>query len=304
MGHKSKRFKKTTDVQIQITDFKSSFKHFKRRDPPPDFDKVVDLQDAKFNQCFGKVLSQQSDLVIENANDVTQWSINKLLSNPGITIIQNVFSSSHLKYWASRCIKDFSGKSYKRNIDHPDLNLKIENWFDAASSAEPGVVDKLRWATLGYHHDWDTKVYSEDDRGKFPDDLANLSAGIVKALGGDTLYRAEAAIVNYYPANSCLSGHTDHSEINLGAPLVSISLGLPAIFLIGGPSLDTVPSPLLLRSGDVLVMEREARLCYHAVPRILPREANTEETGTSTSEKFIETYLSSHRINMNIRQVH
>ena len=80
--------------------------------------------------------------------------------------------------------------------------------FDAASSAEPGVVDKLRWATLGYHHDWDTKVYSEDDRGEFPDDLANLSAGIVKALGGDTLYRAEAAIVNYYPANSCLSGET------------------------------------------------------------------------------------------------
>ena len=105
MGHKSKRFKKTTDVQIQITDFKSSFKHFKRRDPAPDFDKVVDLQDVKFNQCFGKALSQQSDLVIENANDVTQWSINKLLSNPGITIIQNVFSSSHLKYWASRCIK-------------------------------------------------------------------------------------------------------------------------------------------------------------------------------------------------------
>ena len=42
-------------------------------------------------------------------------------------------------------------------------------------------------------------------------------------------------------------GHTDHSEVNLGAPLVSISLGLPAIFLIGGPGLDTVPCPLLLR---------------------------------------------------------
>ena len=105
MGHKSKRFKKTTDVQIQITDFKSSFKYFKRRDPPPDFDRVVDLQNVRFNQCFEKILPQQSDLVIENANDVTQWSINKLLSNPGITIIQNVFSSSHLKYWASRCIK-------------------------------------------------------------------------------------------------------------------------------------------------------------------------------------------------------
>ena len=43
------------------------------------------------------------------------------------------------------------------------------------------------------------------------------------------------------------------------------------------------------RSGDVLVMEREARLCYHAVPRILPREGDKEEIGTSSpEEKFIE----------------
>ena len=154
-------------------------------------------------------------------------------------------------------------------------SLMLVSRFDVASSGEPGVVDKLRWATLGYHHDWDTKVYSEDDRGEFPADLASLSAGIVKALGGDTLYKAEAAIVNYYPANSCLSGetlvtsdqwlrsslpgHTDHSEINLGAPLVSISLGLPAIFLIGGPSLDTVPSPLLLRW---LVMAHEGQMSH------------------------------------------
>lgn len=78
--------------------------------------------------------------------------------------------------------------------------------FDVASSGEPGVVDKLRWATLGYHHDWNTKVYSEDNRGDFPLDLANLSAGIVRAIGGDTHYRAEAAIINYYTVNSSLSG--------------------------------------------------------------------------------------------------
>ena len=69
-----------------------------------------------------------------------------------------------------------------------------------------------------------------------------------------------------------LPGHTGHSEHNLSAPLLSISFGLPAIFLIGGASLSSVPAALILRSGDVLVMEREARLAYHAVPRILERE--------------------------------
>ena len=139
-------------------------------------------------------------------------------------------------------------------------------------------MDKLRWATLGYHHDWDTKVYSENNRGEFPSDLASLSAGIVKALGGDQQYRAEAAIINYYPVNSSLSGtlwplsvcesltslppgHTDHSEVNLEAPLVSISLGLPAIFLIGGPSLDTVPCPLLLRWPGWWLIWHVTRLC-------------------------------------------
>ena len=132
--------------------------------------------------------------------------------------------------------QDFSGKNYKRNIDHPDLNLNIENWyvdwpnfltmskvfvlrFNAASSGEPGVVDKLRWATLGYHHDWDTKVYSEDNKGEFPADLATLSAGIVKALGGDEQYRAEAAIVNYYPVNSSLSGTLWVTDVCIFDPL-------------------------------------------------------------------------------------
>ena len=80
-----------------------------------------------------------------------------------------------------------------------------------------------------------------------------------------------------YPLYPLYPGHTDHSEENLSAPLLSISLGQPAIFLIGGSSLATVPSALLLRSGDVLLMERESRLAYHAVPRILAEPAPREQ---------------------------
>ena len=108
------------------------------------------------------------------------------------------------------------------------------------------------------------KVYSETNRGEFPDDLADISRRISSVIGYSN-YKAEAAIVNYYPLSGNLSGcckrilsnihystwqpigHTDHSEHNLAAPLISISLGLPAIFLIGDKTLDTVPCPLLLR---------------------------------------------------------
>ena len=81
-------------------------------------------------------------------------------------------------------------------------------------------------------------------------------------------------------------GHTDHSEENLSAPLLSISLGQPAIFLIGDSSLATVPTALLLRSGDVLMMERESRLAYHAVPRILAGPVATEQHQDFTQETF------------------
>ena len=82
------------------------------------------------------------------------------------------------------------------------------------------------------------------------------------------------------------AGHTDHSEENLRAPLLSISLGQPAIFLIGGSSLATVPTAVLLRSGDVLLMERESRLAYHAVPRILVGPAGTEQHQDFVEETF------------------
>jgi len=47
-------------------------------------------------------------------------------------------------------------------------------------------------------------------------------------------YSLQAAIINYYHVGSTLCPHTDHSERFLGAPLVSISFGLPAVFLMGG----------------------------------------------------------------------
>ncbi len=49
---------------------------------------------------------------------------------------------------------------------------------------------------------------------------------------------------------------------------------------------------MLSRSGDVLVMERQARLCYHAVPRILSGKASTDKAEEarerSADQRFIE----------------
>ena len=123
-----------------------------------------------------------------------------------------------------------------------------------------------------------------------------MASDVAKVLGW-TGYNAEAAIVNYYPTSATLNPHTDHSEKNLSAPLISISLGLSAVFLIGGTTLVEPPTPILLRSGDVLVMAGESRMAYHALPKVLPA------TWEGLSDGRVGAYLENHRININVRQV-
>ncbi|XP_013191547.1 nucleic acid dioxygenase ALKBH1 isoform X2 [Amyelois transitella] len=240
------------------------------------------------------------------------------------------FDALGQRYWIRKCLEEYPRKPNKTNID---IEVMLEDWWKACFEGDKcnkKLLKKLRWTTLGYHHNWDTKEYSEDNRGAFPSDLAQL-CDVVATYLGYTDFRAEAAIVNYYHMNSTLSAHTDHSEVNLDAPLFSFSFGQSAIFLIGGKDKTTEPSAVLLQSGDILVMSKEARLCYHAVPKILSAKTSTwnkdvQKIYTKTKPKFkyineiehiesmnrnyndenwflFDDYVQESRINVNIRQV-
>jgi len=173
--------------------------------------------------------------------------------------------------------KSFPSGGTEPCADETRTGEELSTWWQRVKEHRDGLGSQLcrglRWATLGYHHDWDTKVYSEAHRSPLPPELASLCAFFTRQLTLHFVdiartFMAEAAIVNYYPAGATLSPHTDHSEHNKGAPLLSISFGQPCVFLIGGPSKATAPSAILLRSGDLLVMGGGARLCYHAVPLV------------------------------------
>ena len=69
----------------------------------------------------------------------------------------------------------------------------------------------LRWTTLGYHHNWDSKKYDEKKTGSVPDILNELAELIQKLTKNDS-FKAEASICNYYPAGIGTIGiHTDNS---------------------------------------------------------------------------------------------
>ena len=85
------------------------------------------------------------------------------------------------------------------------------------------------------------------------------------AAAGFEGFVPDACLINRYTPGTRLSLHQDKDESDLGAPIVSVSLGLPAVFLFGGVERSERPRRLRLEHGDVAVWGGPARLAYHGV---------------------------------------
>jgi alkylated DNA repair protein (DNA oxidative demethylase) len=75
----------------------------------------------------------------------------------------------------------------------------------------------------------------------------------------------DACLVNRYLPGTRLSLHQDRNERDLAQPIVSVSLGLPAVFQFGGPTRNDRPRRVPLAHGDVVVWGGPARLHFHGV---------------------------------------
>ncbi|MPN16787.1 Alpha-ketoglutarate-dependent dioxygenase AlkB [bioreactor metagenome] len=75
----------------------------------------------------------------------------------------------------------------------------------------------------------------------------------------------DACLLNRYAPGARLSLHQDRDERDFGAPIISISLGLPAVFLWGGDKRSDPYRTLTLTHGDVLLWGGVDRLRYHGV---------------------------------------
>jgi alkylated DNA repair protein (DNA oxidative demethylase) len=85
------------------------------------------------------------------------------------------------------------------------------------------------------------------------------------AEAGFANFQPEACLINQYVPGAKLSLHQDKDEKDLQAPIVSVSLGLPAIFLFGGTDRKQRPQRHRLAHGDVVVWGGPARLAFHGV---------------------------------------
>jgi alkylated DNA repair protein (DNA oxidative demethylase) len=97
-----------------------------------------------------------------------------------------------------------------------------------------------------------------------PPCLGALARRAAEAAGHDR-FEPDACLVNRYAAGSRLSLHQDRDERDFGHPIVSVSLGLPAIFLWGGATRAGKTRRVALLHGDVVVWGGPARLHFHGI---------------------------------------
>lgn len=85
------------------------------------------------------------------------------------------------------------------------------------------------------------------------------------AAGGFDGFVPDACLINRYGPAARLSLHQDRNERDFTAPIVSVSLGLPAVFLFGGSRRHDRARRVRLESGDIAVWGGPARLTFHGV---------------------------------------
>lgn len=97
-----------------------------------------------------------------------------------------------------------------------------------------------------------------------PDSLRALAVGAARDAGFDS-FVPDSCLINRYDAGAKMSLHQDKDEADFAAPIVSVSLGLPATFLFGGAKRSDRTLKVQLEHGDVVVWGGQARLFYHGV---------------------------------------
>lgn len=315
---------------VNFTAFREAERRFKTKAGHLDLSGVLDLRCPAQHDSMLK----RKRIICQGLRTDKELWLYDVVGAEGFCVIPNALDDVQQKYWITTALSSYMRPPNTTNLDahyeipsnglwhsflnrqtleirripHPDdsakkLALPLELSLDPEQIEQ--LIRSIRWVTLGYQYDWTSKQYDfVKSPAVFPTELAEWSRSVSEAAGFGP-FTAEAGIVNFYQHGDTLTGHVDRSEPNMSAPLISLSLGAECIFLLGGADRNDPVIPMILRSGDVLLMTGLSRLFYHGVPRILETETRLSYN-PSHDEPDSETalcLLGGARININIRQV-
>ena len=109
---------------------------------------------------------------------------------------------------------------------------------------------------------------------QMPVPFLNLARQAAVEVGYNN-FEPDACLINRYVPGARLTLHQDRNEQDFDAPIVSVSLGLPAKFLFGGLKRSDRPQRIMLHHGDVVVWGGPSRLAYHGVDTLKDGEHPT-----------------------------
>ncbi|KAG5508737.1 hypothetical protein JKF63_05235 [Porcisia hertigi] len=264
--------------------YELSRREARRRSPPPEIDltDVVQLYDIEGNTDENKrllhrvVLPRQSlhskDVPPSALSGATEEEVQcyTFAGVPGLLLFPGVLSQKEQQYWSREAVLNYGDSTH-----HPNILSTHAKTPQGTSCYQP----PMRWATLGFSYNWTQKSYHRDRYSTFPSSLRQRMRDLVSLVAQvsqdgvccdhPAVYEPQTAIVNYYPVGSMMMCHQDISEETMAQPLLSLSLGCSAIFLIGTQSREDAPYAFLLRSGDVAAFTGLSRTAFHSTPRIL-----------------------------------
>jgi alkylated DNA repair protein alkB homolog 1 len=318
--------------------FKRAQVRYRRQGASPNqieyLNELIDFSNPKDDR---RVMLHRLDDAIDK--DVYQGPLYGIKDFPGFLYAPQALSPRLQLHIAYLAVTEFCEKPHATNIEsvpikaEEEANLdermwdlwKIQSTQSKTRERKPyRSFRKLAWATSGWQYDWTARAYHEDSKSPIPTILEELAqkfarASLLLEKSESTTFVASASIVNYYNLKSIMGGHRDDLEFAIDKPVVSMSVGLPGIFLLGGKTKDDSPVlPILVRPGDVMILGGDSRMNYHGMARVIPHNVPIPRpeslccealggTGVSCVPAdemiFLKSFLTQHRININVRQV-
>ncbi len=164
-----------------------------------------------------------------------------------------------------------------------------------AMSAAMTNCGPLGWVSdrKGYRYDAIDPT-SDKPWPAMPDSFLALATQAASAAGFND-FVPDACLINQYKVGASMGLHQDKNEVDFEQPIVSVSLGLPAVFLFGGLLRSDKPHKVPLAHGDVLVWGGQSRLNFHGI-----RDVKASQNGALNTH--LSQYLNHHRVNLTLRK--
>ncbi len=161
-----------------------------------------------------------------------------------------------------------NGDDFTRAIEQIIKLAPLRNMMTPMGHASKVAMSNcgpLGWVSCiqGYQYS-STDPLSGKPWPSLPRHFSKLAQHLAQEVGINHFY-PDACLINKYEIGVGMGKHQDRDELNFHWPIVSLSLGLPAIFQVSGNQRNGKNINMLLEDGDVLVIHGPARRFFHGI---------------------------------------